>query len=283
MDVRVKNISRMEALLRSNRRHHRRSLAVYLNCGDPTLELTRTFILQCAAHGIDVIELGVPFPNSFTDGEVVLRSHDRALGNGVVFEDALQLVESVRGECSTPIVMLTDFGHTVKARGISQVMRQSRQCGADGLLLHGLPPLFLDQYLEQADDNGLDPILSLYPSTPPARMALTLKHAQGFVYLVTQYGKSGTPVDLGCEAIIGFFNKVRKATDLPLMAGFGIKNIDDLQRVFSSSAIDGAIVGSAFCTLIEAAVADTARLLQATDNYLQSITQAKEMTYENRR
>jgi tryptophan synthase alpha chain len=280
MSQQIETISRLEALLKDRRRQNQRSLAIFLNCGDPDLESTYRFILQCVAHGIDVVELGVPFPDSFTDGDVLLRSHDRALANQVEFEDALRLVEKVRAKCSIPIVMLTDYSHTVRPRGIRQVVLHCQRCGADGLLLHGLPPLLLDEYLQHANHNGINPILSLYPRTPADKMAAVLKHAKGFVYLVSTYGKSGAPVDFGSEKMRMFFNNVRNSTDLPLMAGFGIKSADDLKTVFSNPAIDGAIVGSAFCAVIEAAMTDTASMRQAADHFLQSITHAKEMTYE---
>jgi tryptophan synthase alpha chain len=279
----IETISRLEALLKARRRENRRSLAIFLNCGDPDLDSTYRLILQCVAHGIDVIELGVPFPDSFTDGDLLLRSHDRALANHIEFEDARRLVEKVRANCSIPIVMLTDFSHTVRPRGIRQVVMQCQQCGADGLLLHGLPPLLLGEYLHHAHTNGINPILSLYPRTTADKMAAVLTQAKGFVYLVTTYGKSGAPVDFTCEKMRTFFNTVRNSTDLPLMAGFGIKNADDLKKVFSNPAIDGAIVGSAFCAVIETAMTDRASLWQAADIFLQSITQAKEMTYESER
>lgn len=272
-------MSIIEKTLTNNCSNNCRSLVVYLNCGDPSIEMTYKLIKQCAAHRVDVIELGVPFPNSFTDGGVVLRSHERALQNHVTFEDAILLVKKVRTECSIPIVLLVDFSHSIKSRGIKYVVEKSSLSGVDGLLFHGLPPLFLEDYIEQTNYYGIDPIFSLYPNTSPEKMALTLKNSKGFVYLVSQYGRTGSPVDFCSTEITAFFSSARQATKLPLMAGFGIKNLEDMKNIFSTNALDGVIVGSAICNIIEASLPSRKNIIKGIYNYLEMIATAKQFGY----
>lgn len=57
-------------------------LVGYLVAGDPTIEESLEMIQASAQAGIDIIELGVPSPDPFIDGEVIKRAHKRALDAG---------------------------------------------------------------------------------------------------------------------------------------------------------------------------------------------------------
>lgn len=270
----------IEQTLRNNRENGQRSLMFYLNAGDPNIELTGTLIKQCAAGGADIIELGVPFANSFTDGTTVLNSHKRALKNDVNFEDVIQLVKDVRKDCNIPIVLLADFSHTVKSRGLEYIVKQCSLSGIEGLLLHGLPPLYLNEYLKHTERYGIDPIFSLYPKTSKSKMAETLNIAKGFVYLVSKYGRTGDPIDFLSPEISSFYSSVSQVAELPLMAGFGIKNVDDMRDIFTTSAIDGVIIGSAICNIIEASPGNEDIIIDKVSDYLKVVSSAKNNSYE---
>lgn len=273
-------MSIIERTLKDNRKNGQRSLMIYLNGGDPSLELTSNLIRQCAAGGADIIELGVPFPNSFTDGNTVRDSHKRALKHEVVFEDVIRVVNDVRSDCNIPIVLLADFSHSVKPRGIENVVEQCSMSGVEGLLLHGLPPLHVNDYIKHTKHYGIDPIFSLYPNTSSEKMAETLKIAKGFVYLVSQYGRTGAPVDFLSPQISDFYSTVAQKTELPLMAGFGIKSVTDMQNIFSTDAIDGVIIGSAICKIIEASPTCSDEIIEKVNGYLKLVSAAKNTNYD---
>lgn len=268
-------MSRIEKKLITNRQQGRRSLTIYLNCGDPDIETTAALIALCARHGVDAIELGVPFAHSFTDGAVVLRSHERALRNNVTLENTLQLVDEVRKNTDIPIVLLADFSFTVKPFGIKNTVAACEHHGIDGLLLHGLPPLFTEEYLAYIQPSSVDPIFSLYPNSSSAVIAKTLTNARGFIYMVSTYGRTGAPIDFVSADINRFYQSVRQATSLPLMAGFGIKTVQDMQSIFSNSDIDGVIMGSAISHIIEASLQTQHKILEQTADYLTSLSHTR--------
>lgn len=268
-------MSRIEKKLIANREQGRRSLTIYLNCGDPDIETTASLIELCARHGVDVIELGVPFAHSFTDGEVVLRSHERALRNNVNLSTTLQLVDRVRKNTDIPIVLLADFSFTIKPFGIRNTVAACEQHGIDGLLLHGLPPLFMEEYLACIQPASVDPIFSLYPNSSPGVMAKTLANSRGFIYMVSTYGRTGAPIDFSSAGITHFYQSIRQATSLPLMAGFGIKGVQDMETIFSNSDIDGVIMGSAISRIIEASLHAPDKILGHTADYLTSLSHTR--------
>lgn len=244
-------MSTLEARLIQNRNNNQRNLTVFLNSGDPNLETTVELIQVCGDNGVDVIELGVPFANSFTDGETLIRSHERAIANGVTFETVIEMLEGLKGKCKASIVLLVDFSYTVKERGVQYVVEKAAAAGAEGILMHGLPPLFIEDYVKQATAHNIAPIFSLYPQSNPEKMAETLARAKGFIYLVSVYGRTGNAIDFLDPKIRSFYANVRKSTNVPLMAGFGVRNVEDISKIFTASELDGVIMGSQIAKLIE--------------------------------
>lgn len=265
--------------LLKNRNARKRNICVYLNCGDPGLEITRQLIEVCEHKKVDLIELGVPFANSFTDGSGVLRSHERALKNNVQLEHVLDMLAQLRKSCIIPVVLLADFSHTVKPRGLANFIQQIKNAGIDSVLLHGLPPLYFNDYVRLTNEHNIDPVFSLYPNSKPQVITQTLANARSFIYLVSQYGRTGNLIDFQSPELQKFYKKIRNATELPLMAGFGIKNRTDIETIFSTSELDGVIIGSAITNIIESELHGPHRIIAQVENYLDSITPTKSIGY----
>lgn len=268
-------MSTLEERLIQNRNNKQRNLTVFLNSGDPDLDTTVELLNVCGDNGVDVIELGVPFANSFTDGETLIRSHERALKNDVTFETVIEMLEKLNGQCKSSIVLLVDFSHTVKSRGVQYVVEKASAAGAEGILMHGLPPLFVDDYVAQATAHNIAPIFSLYPQSNPEKTAETLARAKGFIYLVSLYGRTGKAIDFLDPKIRSFYANVRKATNVPLMAGFGVKNVEDITNIFSASELDGVIMGSQIAKLIEQNLDDRDKIITEVKGYITELAQTK--------
>jgi tryptophan synthase alpha chain len=126
-------------------------LAMFLNAGDPPLDLLEDLVFLLDACRVDCLELAVPFPNSASDGPVIRRSARRALDNGVDLDTVLTFVEKVRPQLShLKIALLVDWSHTVKALPIREVLVHVQSARADGLLIHALPPRLRQTYYETA-------------------------------------------------------------------------------------------------------------------------------------
>ncbi|MCY7296466.1 tryptophan synthase subunit alpha [Alteromonas sp. a30] len=265
----------LEQRLRHNREQKQRNLTVFLNAGDPGLDTTIALLKTCGESGVDVVELGVPFANSFTDGATLIRSHERAIANDVDFETVIDMLKKHRHECKSAIVLLVDFSYTVKSRGVAFIVEQAALAGADGILMHGLPPLYVDDYIKQTQAHNIAPIFSLYPQTNSERMKQTLAQAQGFVYLVSMYGRTGSAIDFHDLKIRQFYHKVRQATSVPLMAGFGVKNVEDISKIFTNSELDGVIMGSQIANIIEENLDNTSNISDAVQSYVNALAQTK--------
>ena len=84
------------------------------------------------------------------------------------------------------------------------------------------------------------------PETSPDRLQRISSVGGGFVYAVTTTGVTGGEVQLPVAAL-QYLDKVRAASALPVMAGFGVRNRAQVTAL--APHVDGVVVGSA---LIEA-------------------------------
>jgi tryptophan synthase alpha chain len=86
------------------------------------------------------------------------------------------------------------------------------------------------------------------PVTPPVRLARIAAAAQGFVYAVTMTGTTGREVAVP-PAVLSYLDRVRAAASVPVCAGFGIRNREQVERLRGHA--DGAVVGSALVEVLE--------------------------------
>ena len=86
----------------------------FITAGDPDLVTTELLLVELAAAGADIIELGVPFSDPVADGEVIQRASERALRKGVTLSDALKCVSNVKEHIDVPIVLFSYLNPLLK-------------------------------------------------------------------------------------------------------------------------------------------------------------------------
>ncbi|MFI9642511.1 tryptophan synthase subunit alpha [Micromonospora sp. NPDC051925] len=227
-------------------------LALFLNAGDPPLEVLADLIPALDDVGVDCLELAVPFPDSVTDGPVIRRSAQRALAAGADLDSVLALVARVRpGLRRMRIALLTDWSHSLKRRPLAEAIREIADSGADGLLVHALPPRLSEPYLAATRAAGLPVVTTCYHGTStPQTMAKAATHASAYLYLVAHYGRSGTRPGAGYDGLAASVAHLRGLTTAPIAVGFGVRTRADVAAVHACGA-DAAIVGSAAVATVE--------------------------------
>lgn len=229
-------------------------LALFLNAGDPPLDALEDLVLMLDEEGVECLELAVPFPDSVTDGPVVRRSARRALDRGTGLDDVLEFIARVRpGLRRLRIALLADWSHSLKHRDLSGATRDIAASGADGLLVHALPPRLHATYHAAARDAGLPVVTTCYQRSSEATMAGAAAHATAYLYLVAHYGRSGTAPAAGHAALAGTVAALRARTTSPIAVGFGVRTRDDVEAVHACGA-DAVIIGSAGVERIERAL-----------------------------
>jgi tryptophan synthase alpha chain len=222
----------------------RPGLALFLNAGDPPLDVFRELILMLDSERVDCLELAVPFPNSPTDGPVIRASAARALRDGVDLEAVLGFVGDVRPELShLKIALLADWSYSIKGTPMREFLERVQAAGADGLLVHGLPPRLRQEYYEAAEQTGEPIVTTCYSSSEPGVIAEAGDHGTAYIYLVAHYGRSGTVGPPDHSTLVPVLEALRERTDVPIAVGFGVKTAADIEGLHAVGA-DAAIVGS---------------------------------------
>lgn len=224
-------------------------MVTFITAGDPDLETTAGMIRELEAGGADLIELGIPFSDPMADGPTIQLSSERALKAGTTLPKILDLVRSVRAGTEIPIILM-GYYNPVFAYGVERFVADAVDAGVDGVILVDLPPEEAESegFTSMAREKGLDVIFLLAPTSDEGRIGKVVKSGRGFLYYVSVTGVTGArkEVSASLDAEVG---RVRDATALPLVVGFGIS--DPVQAGTVALLGDGVVVGSALVKLFE--------------------------------
>lgn len=218
----------------------------FITCGDPDLQTTAAAVRAAAENGADLIELGIPFSDPTAEGPVIQGANVRALRGGVTTDQIFRFVRTLRCDVRIPMVFMT-YANVVFSYGAERFISACRDMEIDGLILPDLPFEEKDEFLPLCHKYGVD-LISLIAPTSENRIAMIAKEAEGFLYLVSSLGVTGTRSEIKTD-LASIVKVVRENTDIPCAVGFGISTPEQAKKMADVS--DGAIVGSAIVKLLE--------------------------------
>ena len=191
----------------------------FITCGDPDLETTAAAVRAAVANGADLIELGIPFSDPTAEGPVIQGANVRALKGGVTTDKIFAFVKELRQDVKVPMVFMT-YANVVFSYGMERFLSACRDIEMDGLILPDLPFEEKEEFLEVCHTYGLD-LISLIAPTSENRIAMIAKEAEGFLYIVSSLGVTGTRSEIKTD-LDSIVKVVRQHTDIPCAIGFGI-------------------------------------------------------------
>lgn len=233
--------ARIDELFLRLRREGRTGLGTYLVAGDPDPDTSLQAFRALVAGGADLLEVGIPFSDPVADGPVVAAAHVRALRSGQTLRRTLELVGALRREHAGIPVVLMGYANPLLQYGPESFFADARRSGVDGLIVVDLPLEHAAPWADLARAAGIDLVRMLAPTTPEERAGQILSEAEGFAYLVTRTGITGS-VAADPAAVQARVAQLRHGSDLPLAAGFGISSAGDIAAL--GGCVDLAVVGS---------------------------------------
>jgi len=222
------------------------AICAYVTAGFPTLE-GFSDTLHSVARAADVVEVGVPFTDPMADGLTIQQASHLALENGVSLQWILQTLAESSAASEAPILLM-GYYNPFLAYGLEHLGRALADAGVSGLIVPDLPYDESEDLRGALDPHGIALVQLVTPSTPDERLARLTAASGGFVYAVTTTGVTGGQTEFD-EASLDYLARVRERSSLPVLAGFGIRDADQVRAL--APHVAGVVVGSALVDAIE--------------------------------
>jgi tryptophan synthase alpha chain len=259
-------MSRIRETFAGLKRSGRGGFIPFITAGHPDLATTELLLIELAAAGADIIELGVPFSDPVADGEVIQRASERALRNGVTLRDALTCISRAKQHVDVPVVLFSYFNPLLKF-GRDRLADAAKEAGVDAVLVTDLVPEEALSWSETFRKRELDPIFLIAPTTSDERLFRIAQQASGFIYAVSRAGVTGARDEMTRDAE-HLVKRVRGVSALPVAVGFGISTPEQVRQVWRFA--DAAVVGSAIVNEIER-IGNSPDLLKRVGEFARSL------------
>jgi len=237
---------RLTAAIRAANDNGRTALVPFITAGYPEPTEFIATLTAIAAVG-DVVEIGIPFSDPMADGMTIQRSSFVALQKGVSLEWIFKQLEGAGDVIGAPLVMMS-YLNPLLAFGYANLAKRAAGSGVCGLIVPDLPYEESAELRNALEAQGVGLIQLVTPATPDARLKMLADASLGFVYAVTITGITGGDSGLP-DGLAAYLDKVAGLSELPVCAGFGIRDAADVANV--GTHVAGAIVGSALVEVQE--------------------------------
>jgi tryptophan synthase alpha chain len=236
----------LEAEIRRRKADKDILLMTHIVLGYPSFDASRRIVEQMVEAGVDLMELQIPFSEPMADGPVILHANQKALSAGSTVDRCFELAAQLASEFPIPFLFMSYYNIAWK-RGIERFARDTRAAGLHGAIIPDLPFEEGEALLAAMEAEQLSPVFIYSPNTSDSRMRAIAQRARGFVYCVARKGVTGAATDF---AELGdYLARCRRATDLPLALGFGVKDRADVAAIRGKADI--AVVGSETVRVID--------------------------------
>lgn len=195
-------------------------LMAHMIAGYPDLEQSLEFGHALAEGGADYLEVQFPFSDPSSDGPLIERACQDAIGNGFTVDGGFAFMAALRRGFATPAFIMT-YGSLVYARGVGKFCDDAARAGARGLIIPDLPPDFCEGLFDEGRRRGLAIVPVVAPEISDERLRLVGDLEPEYIYTALRLGITGGDTRLD-GAAIRHLDRVRAAGS-KIIAGFGVR------------------------------------------------------------
>lgn len=237
----------LENYIKSRRQQKDILLMTHIVLGYPSFDDSLRLVETMVNAGVDLMELQIPFSEPMADGPVILKANQDSLDRGATLDRCFETAEKICSEFDIPFLFMS-YCNILYKYGFQNFANKMSELGLKGAIVPDIPPEESSDYLTAMKQQQLDPIFLFAPSSSDARMQEINAVSSGLIYCVARKGVTGADTEFSRD-ISEYLSRCRKATDLPLAVGFGIKERADIEAV--KGLVDIAIVGSESIRVME--------------------------------
>ncbi|WP_313101908.1 tryptophan synthase subunit alpha [Brevundimonas sp.] len=244
--------ARIDARFAKLKAEGRAGFIPYVMTGDPSRDEALEILRGLPAAGADLIELGLAFSDPMAEGPPIQRAALRGLAAGMTLRGTLDLVADFRkGDDATPIILM-GYLNPVESYGYEAFARDAAAAGVDGLIVVDCPPEEAGPLAAALDAQSVSLIRLATPTSDDDRLKVIARGTSGFVYYVSVAGVTGVK-EAQAASVAPAVERVRKAANLPVAVGFGVKTPERAAEI--ARVADAVVAGSVFVDEVAAALA----------------------------
>lgn len=244
--------ARIDARFAALKAEGRAGFIPYVMTGDPGRDEALEILRGLPAAGADLIELGLAFSDPMAEGPPIQRAALRGLAAGMTLRGTLDLVADFRKDDDATPVILMGYLNPVESYGYEAFARDAAAAGVDGLIVVDCPPEEAGPLAAALDAAEVSLIRLATPTSDDDRLKVIARGTSGFVYYVSVAGVTGVK-EAQAAAVAPAVERVRKAANLPVAVGFGVKTPERAAEI--ARVADAVVAGSVFVDEVAAALA----------------------------
>lgn len=243
--------ARIDARFAALKAEGRAGFIPYVMTGDPSRDEALEILRGLPAAGADLIELGLAFSDPMAEGPPIQRAALRGLAAGMTLRGTLDLVADFRkGDDATPVILM-GYLNPVESYGYEAFARDAAAAGVDGLIVVDCPPEEAGPLAAALDAQQVSLIRLATPTSDDERLKVIAQGTSGFVYYVSVAGVTGVK-EAQAASVAPAVERVRKAANLPVAVGFGVKTPERAAEI--ARVADAVVAGSVFVDEVAAAL-----------------------------
>ncbi|WEK57589.1 MAG: tryptophan synthase subunit alpha [Candidatus Brevundimonas phytovorans] len=244
--------ARIDARFAALKAEGRAGFIPYVMTGDPSRDEALEILRGLPAAGADLIELGLAFSDPMAEGPPIQRAALRGLAAGMTLRGTLDLVADFRkGDDATPVILM-GYLNPVESYGYEAFAADAAAAGVDGLIVVDCPPEEAGPLAAALDAQAVSLIRLATPTSDDERLKVIARGTSGFVYYVSVAGVTGVKEAVAAD-VAPAVERVRKAANLPVAVGFGVKTPERAAEI--ARVADAVVAGSVFVDEVAAALA----------------------------
>ena len=237
----------LETYLKKKLKEKEILLMTHIVLGYPSFEDAFRIVETMVNTGVDLMELQIPFSEPIADGPIILHANQKALAGGATVQKCMDFAQKVIKSFDIPFLFMSYYNILFKY-GVDRFVGAMHSNGIVGAIVPDLPPEEGGDYIDAMEKYHLSPIFIFSPTTPEERMVYLNSFGKGFIYCVARKGVTGVATDFSTQ-LTEYLLRCRKATELPLALGFGVKEREDVEFLIGKADI--AVIGSETIRLVD--------------------------------
>lgn len=233
-----------------------RALVAFLTALDPDPDTSIRLFDGVLTAGADLLEVGLPAADPHLDGPSIRRAHHRALagcgGQVPSLDRVAGFLAKLAGLSPAPLLLMGYAGALAAQGGLLALLDRLPPHRVGAVMLPDLGPAGAADLQPELARRGVHLVRFVDPTMPVAELPPAVAAADGLIYARTYRGATGAGDGMPGPALTALRAAVRTLDPtLRVLAGFGI-NSPDRVRTVCQAGYDGAVVGTALVSMVEA-------------------------------